>query len=74
MYDETVAIDLRLAADLVERALSRLNPKTNACECCGVRVFENFDEGKVAEQLGPVPDRLRGAATRLSTSVGSSRR
>jgi hypothetical protein len=74
MADNSVAKDLRLAADLVESVLARLNPKTKTCECCGVKVFEHFDEGKVVEQLGPVPERLRGAATRLSTSGSSSRR
>jgi hypothetical protein len=63
--------DLRAAADAVERAISRLDTTEHPCPVCGCRVLANLPEGRIAEQFGPLPERLRNAANRLDNAAKS---
>lgn len=60
------------AAAKVEAALAVLDSSTHACERCGSRLFDQYDEMRVRERLDPTPEKLRIAASRLRNSKGAA--
>jgi len=69
----TPSHELRRAAEAVARALTMLDTSEHTCPACGCRVLENLQEGRIAEQLGPLPEKLRTAAHRIDRNAATSR-
>ena len=63
--DETAQSLFRKAADLIDRALEKLDGTTVECKCCKERKFTNFAHAKARRSLAEVPQRLRDQAGHL---------
>lgn len=55
----TVSEDLRLAATLIESALSRMDTRQTTCDHCGARRHTDFRDANAVDQLEPSIAKLR---------------
>ena len=67
MNEEMDAVGLlRAAARLVAKALAKIETSHHACAGCGVLVFDDPEQGRIAEKLKETPGKLARIANQLS--------